>query len=72
MTFSLASRQEPPPKSKGWLFFFDKDFFFSYGYRRIVLALHPDKNPHPKAKDAFTAIQQGFEQLSTLQAYNKK
>ena len=40
-------------------------------YRRIVLVLHPDKNPHPKAKDAFTAVQQAFEQLSAIQALSR-
>ena len=37
-------------------------------YRRMVLQLHPDKNAHVRAKDAFTAVQQAFEHLSSIQA----
>ncbi|EKX48602.1 hypothetical protein GUITHDRAFT_105747 [Guillardia theta CCMP2712] len=35
-------------------------------YRRLVLILHPDKNRHESAKDAFTAVQQGFENLASI------
>ena len=34
----------------------------------MVLQLHPDKNAHVRAKDAFTAVQQAFEHLSSIQA----
>jgi len=40
-------------------------------YRRLVLVLHPDKNPHAKANDAFAAVQQAFEQLSAIQALSR-
>ena len=35
-------------------------------YRRMVLVLHPDKNPHERANEAFTAVMTGFEILNTI------
>lgn len=37
-------------------------------YRKLVLCLHPDKNPFENAKDAFTAVQQAMEQVSVILA----
>lgn len=32
-------------------------------YRNLALAVHPDKNPHPDAKAAFSAIQAAYDAL---------
>ena len=34
-------------------------------YRNAALIIHPDKNPHPDAKNAFDAIQEAFVTLSS-------
>ncbi len=33
-------------------------------YRQVALTIHPDKNPHPDAKQAFEYVQEAFETLS--------
>ena len=41
------------------------DIDVKQAYRSLALEIHPDKNPHPKAKAAFDAIQDAFKTLAT-------
>ena len=46
-----------------------------FGYRETALLIHPDKNPHPKAKLAFDFLQEAYKILTSTeerQAYDKK
>ena len=46
-----------------------------FGYREIALLIHPDKNPHPKAKLAFDFLQEAYKILSSTEEredYDKK
>ena len=44
---------------------FDADGYdLKIRYRQLALSIHPDKNPHPDAKQAFEYIQEAFETLS--------
>lgn len=43
-------------------------------YRSLALIIHPDKNPHPDAKQAFDYLQEAYDTLSSLvlrQRYNE-
>ena len=46
-----------------------------FGYREMALLIHPDKNPHPKAKLAFDFLQEAYKILTSMEekeAYDKK
>ena len=44
---------------------FDADGYdIKMRYRQLALTIHPDKNPHPDAKQAFEYVQEAFETLS--------
>mmetsp|Transcript_3524 Transcript_3524/g.6023 ORF Transcript_3524/g.6023 Transcript_3524/m.6023 type:complete len:167 (+) Transcript_3524:405-905(+) len=40
-------------------------------FRQVAKQLHPDKNCHPKAKEAFQKIQKAFEDASKFLSSNK-
>ena len=41
--------------------------FLTQFYRKLAIQLHPDKNAHPKATDAFQAVQAAMEDVKASQ-----
>ena len=41
--------------------------FLTQFYRKLAIQLHPDKNAHPKATDAFQAVQAAMEAVKASQ-----
>ena len=42
--------------------------FLTQFYRKLAIQLHPDKNAHPKATDAFQAVQAAMEAVKASQS----